>query len=447
MASDAEYERIRGTYVYKRGDVPDKSRKTPGALRGTQRDAGGHLVGHAEFFPDPDDDDDDDYDDGDDDYDDGDDDGDDELTSLVAGALGTAGALLVVSAGSHIKSWWNDRSRRNLAAEEAQQQAIAQEAATEYSARMADAAEESVAWQQKQALSQQASAEQAARMADAAQESVAWQQEQARAQWASAKHSERIADAAERQVWIAQRAAEDKRWSDQRKAEQDLRVQFGIWRQTPNGRVYEQWKQQATFLANVGVMRVRRAMDFQPEVTAAHQRDVYQCRRLHPGPATRVLPPSARVLPAEHEKLSLVIGALPVVGGLVEELREKKEREAAAKYELEVDQWRGYQAACRDTDLARARYLRGASLDPNQPPDWWTAAVLESGFMPTPEAIQGYERWAMREFPSPNQLPKLAQVSFRVRDSVAGGPEVQKAVAWYRWQDRSNRVPGITGRR
>jgi len=52
MAKDDDrYEYVKGTYRYKKGLTPDQSRETAGAWRGTLRDDGGHLDGHAEFIP------------------------------------------------------------------------------------------------------------------------------------------------------------------------------------------------------------------------------------------------------------------------------------------------------------------------------------------------------------------------------------------------------------
>lgn len=48
---DDRYEYVKGTYKYKKGSTPDQSRETAGAWRGTLRDDGGHLDGHAEFIP------------------------------------------------------------------------------------------------------------------------------------------------------------------------------------------------------------------------------------------------------------------------------------------------------------------------------------------------------------------------------------------------------------
>jgi hypothetical protein len=51
MANDDRYEYVKGTYKYKKGLTPDRSRETAGAWRGTLRDDGGHLDGQAEFIP------------------------------------------------------------------------------------------------------------------------------------------------------------------------------------------------------------------------------------------------------------------------------------------------------------------------------------------------------------------------------------------------------------
>jgi hypothetical protein len=54
--SDDGYEYRKGTFRYKKGSTPDRSRETDGAWRGTTRDADGNLVGHGEFIPSDDDD-------------------------------------------------------------------------------------------------------------------------------------------------------------------------------------------------------------------------------------------------------------------------------------------------------------------------------------------------------------------------------------------------------
>lgn len=55
MASDDDYYELPVIMRIMRGATPDSSRKTNGALRGTTRDAKGHLVGQAELFPQVDD--------------------------------------------------------------------------------------------------------------------------------------------------------------------------------------------------------------------------------------------------------------------------------------------------------------------------------------------------------------------------------------------------------
>ena len=49
--NDEDYEYVKGTYRYKKGSTPDRSRETDGAWRGTTRDADGHLDGQGEFIP------------------------------------------------------------------------------------------------------------------------------------------------------------------------------------------------------------------------------------------------------------------------------------------------------------------------------------------------------------------------------------------------------------
>ena len=58
---DDEFEYVKGTYKFKKGSTPDQSRKNPDAWRGTLRDDGGHLSGHAEFIPGDEDGDDDEW--------------------------------------------------------------------------------------------------------------------------------------------------------------------------------------------------------------------------------------------------------------------------------------------------------------------------------------------------------------------------------------------------
>ena len=53
MARKDKYEEIEGTFRFKKGTTPDRSRRTDGALRAATRDANGKLVGQAEFIPKP----------------------------------------------------------------------------------------------------------------------------------------------------------------------------------------------------------------------------------------------------------------------------------------------------------------------------------------------------------------------------------------------------------
>ena len=86
----------------------------------------------------------------------------------------------------------------------------------------------------------------------------------------------------------------------------------------------------------------------------------------------------------------------------------------------QLHQW---QYETKASKLALATFLAGASEDPNQVPEWWEISVDGGGFLPVPEEIEAYQAWAMRQFPSPSQLPRLQRVAFKVLDAVPGGPE------------------------
>ena len=207
-ADDDDYEYVPGTFKYKKGHTPDRSRKTRDAWRGTLRDDEGHLSGQAEFIPGDEVDerestysytDDDAFDDylgyeSDEEY-------DNEAMEALAGAaiaaLGVAGTFLFVQAGQYLKNKWEENARRGERELEARE--------------------------------------------------------------AVAEHSARIADATEKQVLIAQQSAYAQQAIAERAAEQSRRAQFALWRQTPDGRAYEWWKQQASEIARYGVVRVRQA--------------------------------------------------------------------------------------------------------------------------------------------------------------------------------------------
>jgi len=318
-------------------------------------------------------------------------------------------------------------------------------------------------------------------MSKAQQQQAIAQQQQAEAQRMQAQHLARSASAAERQALIAAQVAEDQRRIAEQAAEQARRAQFAQWRQTPDGRAYEQWKQQANELADDILVRIRPAANFQPKVAAAHAHDVQQALRAHPDPVERVPQPRERVIATPGVKpvfigaaavglfllwplLSSVFNALIgmlapggsggpgtlaalVVSAVIcffgakwtQKARLAKadpDREAAAtQYEAAVGRWRDWQLADWAAKAGRVDYLGGASEVPANVPEWWEVSVTDGGFLAVHEEIEAYEARAMREFPSPNSLPHLQRPTFKVLDSVPAGPEVQKALGWYRSQN------------
>lgn len=320
-------------------------------------------------------------------------------------------------------------------------------------------------------------------MSKAQQQQAMAQQQQAEAQHAQAQQLARAASAAEQQALLAAQVADHQRQLAEQVAEQSRRAQFAQWRQTPDGRAYEDWKLQATELASDVLARVRPAANFQPKVVAAHAHDVRQALQAHPDPSVQVPHPREQVI-ATPESKPVFIGAavvgffvvLPLSSNLFNQLlaavapqssglgglgtiaalvatgalcffgakwiqrgrlaKADRDRESAAtQYEAAVGRWRDWQAAQSAARAGRLAYLAGASEDPAEVPKWWEVSAIDGGFIAMPEEIEKYEARAMREFPSPSSLPRLQRPSFRVLDSVPAGPEVQKALAWYRSQN------------
>lgn len=321
------------------------------------------------------------------------------------------------------------------------------------------------------------------RVSRAQQQQAFAQHQQSLAQHAQAEQLARAASAAERQTLIAAQAAAHQRRLEEQTAAQALRAQFAQWRQTPDGRAYEQWRHKATELSDDVLARIRPAANFQPKVAAAHAYDVQQARSAYPGPPVAVPQPRERIVATPGSK-PVIIGAvavgllvlLPVLSGFLSALvsaiapqsrgagdvgslgalviaavicffgvrwiqrarvaRADKERLAATvEYEAAVGRWRDWQAEAAAAKAARVASLGGASENPNDVPEWWEASVSDGGFLPMPEEIEAYEARAMREFPSPNRLPRLQRASFKVFDAVPAGPEVRKALGWYRSQN------------
>lgn len=321
----------------------------------------------------------------------------------------------------------------------------------------------------------------AQRQSASAQQQQAWaQQQQAAAQHAQAQALTRAAHAAEYQAQVAAQAAADQRRLAENAAEQALRAQFAHWRQTPDGRAYEGWKEHALALSDDLLARIQPAAEFQSKIAAAHAYDVQEALRHYPGPAVAIPQPVQRVVPSPNigpvavigavvglfVLLPLLTGALDALVGLVApgldnsrnvgqvmalaitavicflgvraiqrsrvEKAEKERMVALSEYEAGVGRWREWQFHASQAASGRAAYLSGASEDPRRVPEWWEVSVSEGGFLPLREEIAGYEARAMREFPSPNRLPKLERPALKILGNIPGGPEVQKAVAWYR---------------
>ncbi len=311
------------------------------------------------------------------------------------------------------------------------------------------------------------------RSAAAAEATAAWQQQQAFAQYAAANEMARAANAAEQHARIAHQAAVQQHRMAEESANQARRAQFAQWRQTPNGRAYEQWKEQAIRLSDDLLRRMQPAANFQPSVAAAHAYDTQQAQLAYPDPAP-VPQPQARAVPAPSlqplvisaillglivlgpllravltpitsEAIGSLVGFVLAAGICILVVRWIQQRRvtkanmartaAQAEYEFSVGRWRDWQAALGAARASRTAFLKGAPTNPSEVPDWWEASVSDGNFLPIPEEISAYEERAMREFPSPSQLPKLERASFRIFDDVPGGPEVQKALAWFRSQN------------
>ena len=301
-------------------------------------------------------------------------------------------------------------------------------------------------------------------------------QQQALPQNAQAVQMARAANAAERQALVAEQVAADQRRLAEQAADHARRAHFAQWRQTPDGRAYEEWRLQASQLADDILKRIRPAVEFQPKLAAAHAYDVQRAWAAHPSPAAIVRQPSQPVMAAPDIKplilaaaligvfilglvgsafegdsdtgsgmvsqvvpfLVLVVTALvgffsvTRIHGMRVDRAEQARLTALAEHETAMRQWHQWQYETKAAKLARATFLAGASEDPNQVPEWWEISVDGGGFLPVPEEIEAYQAWAMRQFPSPSQLPKLQRVAFKVLDAVPGGPEVQEALTWYR---------------
>lgn len=314
------------------------------------------------------------------------------------------------------------------------------------------------------------------RSAAAAEATAAWQRQQAFAQHATAHEMARAAHAAEQHARIAHQAAVQQHRMAEESASQARRAQFAQWRQTPDGRAYEQWKQQAISHSEDLLGRMQPAVGFQPSLAAAHAYDTQQAQLAYPDPAPAPQP-QARIVPAPTLKpvvisvalLGLVVlwpllraGLNPVASEAVASLvgfalaagiciagarwiqqRRVAKADAArtvaqSEYEASVGRWHDWQAALATARASRTAFLNGASANPSEVPDWWEASVSNGSLLPVPEEISAYEERAMREFPSPSQLPKLERASFRILHDVPGGPEVQKALNWFRSQNVAN---------
>jgi hypothetical protein len=325
------------------------------------------------------------------------------------------------------------------------------------------------------------------RVSQAQQQSARAQQAQAvahhqeaMAQMAQAEQMARAASAAEHQAMIAAQAAAHQRQLQEQAAAQALRAQFAQWRQTPDGRAYEQWKRRALELSEDLLARTLPAVNFQPQLAAAHAFDVERAHTAYPDLAEIVPQPEERLIASPRSR-SVIIAAVaigliviaPVLSGVfnglarvfglysssVEALStlcalvvaaavcffgvrwvrrsrvakaDQARLAAGAEYETAVGRWRDWQAQVAAAKAARRTFLAGASDNPHDAPQWWQASASDGGFLPTPQQIEAFEAHAMRQFPAPHELPTLQRASFRVFDSVAAGPEVQKALAWYR---------------